>query len=136
MKHQMFTNRNPVQNPIQARKERWVRIPNWQSQDKSLTLIRISLVLVSWDQEHSKVPNQDDVINSPIIMSVTLPSLARLSARNEHVLEVLVCQSGHLHPPGLGWSPSHSGGWYKLAPSGPVQIQPVCIIETLSSLIA
>ena len=77
----------------------------------------------------SKVLNQDDVINSPIIMSVTLPSLARLSARNEHVLEVLVCQSGHLHPPGLGWSPSHSGGWHKLAPA--VQIQPVCIVRTL-----
>ena len=35
-------------------------------------------------------------------------------------------------PPGWGWSPSHSGGWHKLAPA--VQIQPVCIVETLSSL--
>ena len=92
-------------------KERWVRIPNLQSQDKSLTLIRLALVLVSWDQEHSKVPNQDDVINSPIIMSVTLPSLARLSARNEHVLEVLVCQSGHLHPlAGAGLHPTQEAG--------------------------
>ena len=30
----------------------------------------------------SNVPNQDDVINSPIIMIITLLSLARLPARN------------------------------------------------------
>ena len=56
--------------------------------------------------------------------------------RQEHVLEVLVCQHEHLHPlaPGWGWSPSYSGGWHKLAPG--VQIQPLCIVETLLSLLA
>ena len=37
-------------------------------------------------------------------------------------------------PPGWGWSPSRSGGWHKLAPA--VQIQPVCIVKTLTSLLA
>ena len=37
-------------------------------------------------------------------------------------------------PPGWDLSPSRSWGWNKLAPA--VQIQPVCIVKTLSSLLA
>ena len=65
-------------------------------------------------------------------LSVTLPSLARVSARN--MSSRSWSASTGTSTPGWGWSPSRSGGWHKLAPA--VQIQPVCIVKTLSSLLA
>ena len=59
-----------------------------------------------------------------------------LGVRQEHVLNVLVCQHGHLHPlVGAGLHPAQEADtWHKLAPA--VQIQPVCIVKTLLSLLA
>ena len=44
-----------------------------------------------------------------------------LGVRQEHVLEVLVCQHGHLHPlAGAGLHPAQKAGtyWHKLAQAG------------------
>ena len=59
--------------------------------------------------------------------SLSVPSAQPgLGVCQEHVLEVLVCQHGHLHPlAGAGLHPAQEAGTsWKLAPA--VQTQPVC----------